>query len=236
MIENLEEYLVGIAIGIRFRPNFSIGDQLGKILDDLLYNKDSTFGCNLFPKVISNIGERSLVNDLTGDIFNINTENFILELNISDLITLESIPALIASFKKEIMDGIMSKYRITQIFRIGYIRRYIYPIEELANNFVNKTIGETLGGVQDIDLKFSKKIPSPSAVAQKNVYDYKNVIFNVIKHADKKEIFMSIDYQEIYEPLLSSVRDIDYTSFINGAHEFNKGTYLSWLKTKYLNN
>ena len=43
MINNLSEYLIGFAAGIRFRANFSIEDQLGKILDTILYAQKSYF-------------------------------------------------------------------------------------------------------------------------------------------------------------------------------------------------
>ena len=36
MLDTLDNYLVGIALGIRFRANFSIEDQLGKITDTIL--------------------------------------------------------------------------------------------------------------------------------------------------------------------------------------------------------
>jgi hypothetical protein len=37
MIEKIDQYLIGLAIGIRFRANFSIEDQFGKIVDTI-YN------------------------------------------------------------------------------------------------------------------------------------------------------------------------------------------------------
>ena len=39
MIEKTNDYLIGIALGIRFRANFSIEDQLGKIVDTILKRK-----------------------------------------------------------------------------------------------------------------------------------------------------------------------------------------------------
>ncbi len=44
MITRLDDYLVGVAVGIRFRANFSIEDQLGRIADEILYRGGASFG------------------------------------------------------------------------------------------------------------------------------------------------------------------------------------------------
>ena len=41
MIDNLDINLTGIAIGVRFRANFAIEDELGSIVDKIVYKKGS---------------------------------------------------------------------------------------------------------------------------------------------------------------------------------------------------
>lgn len=51
MLETLEDYLVGLVVGMRYRPNFSVEDQLGKIMDDILYGREAFFNPQVFPMV-----------------------------------------------------------------------------------------------------------------------------------------------------------------------------------------
>jgi hypothetical protein len=235
MIENLDEFLVGIAIGVRFRPNFSIEDQLGRVADDLLYKSQSSFG-RLFHEVRAAVGGtgKQLFNRSTGDVLTIDNSNFILELGVSPSITVDEIHHLISAYNEEVIHGVMKSCDVRQIHRIGYVCRYIFTIEDLAHRFVNKTIGRSFEGVDDINLAFSKRIPSEAAIAQRYVNDYHNVIFNIIKYADKSEIYMSVDYQKLFDPLLPSVNEIPFGPFIQSAERFNRDNYLPWLNTYYV--
>ena len=234
MISDLSDYLVGIAIGIRFRANFSLEDQFGKLVDEILYRKNSSFGPSVFPKVQGAVAGRRLVNEDTGDYLTIDNSNFILEINVSEHHQVSDIPRFIEAFDGEIIQGVMRSYGVREIIRTGYIRKYIFTVDQLADRFVDKTIGSSLKGVEDINLSFSKKMPSEDAYAQRDVSDYHNAIFNIIKHADKDEIFMSVDYQLLYIPFLPSVNEIKYVPFIQCAEQFNNNKYLPWLNTNYV--
>ena len=107
-------------------------------------------------------------------------------------------------------------------------------MEELAKKFVDKTIGQTLGGINDINLSFSKRLPVNEALVKQYVNDYDNAIFNVIKKADLNEIFMSIDYQRYYEPFLESSSQIQFDEFISQADGFTQKKYLAWLNSNYI--
>ena len=66
MISELKDHLVSIAIGVRFGPNFSVEDHLGRIVDSILYSKDSFFNPAMFSSVVSD-GEKRLYNEKTLD-------------------------------------------------------------------------------------------------------------------------------------------------------------------------
>ena len=108
-------------------------------------------------------------------------------------------------------------------------------MEDLAQSFINKTIGQTLEGINDINLRFSKKMASQDAKVKREVLDYRNVIFNIIKHADKNELYVSIDYQKYFDPFLTNVDNLKYSDFISKANNFYNKNYLSWLNKNYLN-
>jgi len=236
MIENLDDYLIGVSFGVRFRANFSIEDQLGTIADNILYSPDSYFDSHIFPKALTQPGAKILLNDKTQDYINIDNSNFILEINFGDTFSFkkDNLPEIIINFEKQIIKGLLKEFSIKQIRRVGFVKRYIFGIETLANSFIDKTVGETLGGVNDINLNFSKKIPLQEALVKKDLLDYDNAIFNVIKRADRNEIFMSIDYQTYYDPFLPSTGMIDFKSFIIRANLFNSNKYLTWLNNNYM--
>lgn len=232
---NINDHFIGLALGIRFRANFSIEDQLGRMVDEILYSKNSYFNPKVFPKVRSQIGNKTLYNAATQDTMLIDNSNIILDVNFADDgFKKEDAETLKKMFEDQIINRIMRNFKIKEIVRIGYVKRYIYEMENLATTFVNKTIGETLGGINDINLNFSKKFPTPEGLVKKDVHDYDNAIFNIVKKTDLQEIFMSIDYQCYYLPFLNDINDLNAKSFFERAESFSRRNYLDWLKKNYL--
>lgn len=184
---NINDYFTGLAIGIRFRANFSIEDQMGSILDKILYSKNSYFNPDVFPKVKNGIGSKVLFNEETSSKIHIDNSNIILDINFSENngFAKQDTQEIINKYEDQILKNVLVDYKIKEIVRIGYIKRYIYPIAELASTFVNKTIGSTLGGINDINLSFSKKLVISEAQVQKDILDYDNAIFNVIEAFSK---------------------------------------------------
>jgi len=205
MIERLEDYLIGFALGIRFRANFSIEDQLGKIIDKILYSENSFFNPHVFPRVRNLVGKKILFNEITQDKLHLDNSNIILEINFIDdsSFGISDMDNILKQFNEQIIKGIMKDFTIKEISRIGYIKRYLFNLNSLAKSFVDKTIGMTLEGVNDINLSFSKKIPMAEALIKKDINDFENVIFNIVKKADLSEIFMSIDFQQYYDPFFT---------------------------------
>jgi len=230
----LSESLISMVIGIRFRANFSIEDQLGQIVDQILYSKDSYFSPKKFPLVQSGVGRKILANQSTGDHLTIDNSNIILEIVFGDSFAISDLNRILERYESEIIKGIMKKFAIKEIVRVGYIKRYIFKIEKLAKKFVDKTIGSTLEGINDIHLSFSKKLPVEEALVKDAVNDYDNAIFTVIKKADLDEIFMAVDYQRYYDPFLPLSTEVKFIPFIDRAEKFNVNRYLPWLKSNYL--
>ena len=236
MIGNLEEFLTGVAVGVRFRANFSIEDQIGKIADTLLYSKNSYFSPNVFPQVQNMVGSKQLLNTKTMDRLQVDNSNVILDFNFlkDSFFQRKNTATTLKEFDRQVIKGVMVDFKIKEIVRIGIIQRYIFTIEDLARTFVDKTIGKTLDGVNDINLSFSKRVPVGESLVKRGVNDYDNVIFNIIKKADLKEIFMAIDYQSYFDPFLPHPGEIEFDKFLQRANDFNNGKYLNWLNTNYI--
>jgi len=233
MINNLNDYLMGIVIGVKYRVNFALEDQLGKIVDQILYSPNSYFGPSTFPLVYNNVNEKILANDKTPDRLTINNSNIVLEIYFEGEYDIEDLKDIYRAYNEVLIDGVLKKYKVTEINRVGIVNRYLFKIEELADKFVNKTIGSTLEGINDINLRFSKKLTSEEGLIKKEVNDYYNAIFNVVKRADKDELFMSIDYQKYFDPFLNSSSEIEFLDFVKKMEGFNSKTYLGWLNKNY---
>jgi len=234
MIENLDNYLVGIAIGVRFRANFAIEDQLGTIIDQILYSKNAYFNEQVFKYTENHVNQKVLVDNETGDKLTINNSNIILEINFSNKFGLKDLETVVKKFDSEIIENVLKKHKITQFVRVGYIKRYLFDMETLAKSFIRNTIGSTFEGVNDIDLRFSKKFPVSDSLLKKEIYDFDNVIFNIIKRADREEIFMSLDYQKHFIPHLETTSGIEFQDFVDKVNNFSGKTYLNWLNKNYL--
>lgn len=234
-IKNIDEHLLGICIGIRYRANFAIGDSLGAIVDKILYDKKAFFGPKIFPLVRNNSSEKILFNDKNNDKLTINNSNIVLDLYFDGSFKITDLNAILENFNEIFIEGIMKHYKITEINRIGIIKRYLFKDESLANSFLSKTIGQTIDGINDINLRFSKKFPTPDAMVQKEIFDYHNAIFNIIKHADQKELYMSIDYQKYFDPFLTTSTEMKFKEFAKVVDNFTGTNYLTWINKNYLN-
>lgn len=233
MITNPRDFLTGIVIGIRFRVNFSLEDKFGSIADSILYSKDSYFNPTLFPGVLTNPTEKVLLNEQTNDNLRINTSNIILEVNLGGQKILDDVPEINERFNRDIVKGVMKEFKITQINRVGYVKKYTFTIDDFPKAFIKKTIGSSLGDVNDINLRFSKKYPIGESLTKKKVNDYHNAIYNVIKKADKDELFISIDYQGYYDPFLESANQVDFPKFLGEMERYNSKTFLDWLNSYF---
>ena len=234
MIEDLKQYLVSSVVAIRYRQNFSIVDKFGTIIDEILYDKKTFFKPEDFQFVQhTKADEKVLFNKDNRNNLKINTSNIILEINIDEENDPDYKKNAFNAFDKQIVQGVLKKNKIVQINRIGYINRYVFPIKELAENFINKTIGSTIDNVRDINLRFSRKYPIAEAQVKKEVYDYHNSIYNAIKQSDKDEIFFSVDFQRYFDPFLESSSLIEFSQFCNHVEHHNEKIFLPWINDNY---
>ncbi|MEQ8519490.1 MAG: hypothetical protein RLN79_02365 [Cytophagales bacterium] len=231
-IEKLEDHLISLVIGIRFRANFSIEDNIGAMVDNILYSKKAFFNPGLFSQVNHESTHSKILHDKRRNYLKISNTDIILEINLSDYEF--STQEYIRAFRDEIINGMLKKYGITQIHRIGFIKRYLFKDETIANNFIDRTIGLTVDGVNDINLTFSRKFPVDESISDKEIFDYNNVIYNIIKKADEDELFASIDYQRYYEPNLESVSEMRYDRFVELAENFSDKNFKKWLNDFYV--
>lgn len=230
MIDEIQQFLKGISIGIRYRPHFSIEDKLGSVIDSILYAKNSYFNPTMFPRILSNPTERRLYNEKNANYLSISAGSIVLEINLSQDATPDVLPDIIRHFGHDIINGIMKEYSITGINRIGIVKRYIFEDKDLIKTFICKATEHTLEDVSDILLRFSRKYPIEEAIVKKNVNDYHNAIYTILKRGDQDEMFVSIDYQRYYDPSLETPSQVNLSDFITRVESYNSLTFPKWLQ------
>lgn len=243
MITNIKEYMNSITIGIKYGPNFSIQDMSGKIIDDILYSKNEIFNSLFFPEMNTSQNFKQLINTTTNNQLMISERDLILTCSTEwekGSIYIKAndnkkhkLGIIIDEFNKLIINNIMKSYKFSRINRIGYVSRYEFPFKDFSNSFIHKTIGNKEDEITDMELKFSQRYPLKQEFLQKDVYDFNNVIYNIIKRKDSDFLQVSCDFQRYYEPTLDSSIMIDFKSFIDKGEKFNNFEFKEWINKNY---
>lgn len=232
-LTDISQYLNSIVIGIRFRPNFAMQDKFGTILENILHDKKSYFNPNVFPKVRNEIDKRILFNPETNSYLSIDNENIILDFNVVENPDKEIVDTICKAFDDQIIHNILKEYSILGINRIGYIKRYDFESKELSANFIDRTIGAAADGVNDIHLRFSKKIPDQQAIIKDNINDYHNAIYTVIKKNDEDILTVILDYQKYFIPPVDRYSQIEFDKFRTTAENYSNRQLLEWVNLNF---
>jgi hypothetical protein len=231
MINDLNKYVVSSLIGIRFQANFGFSENSGALFDEILYSKNSYFNPKFFPQVNTGVKDRTLYNDSTRNRLRVDTSNIVFELFDNSFDVLQE---NLDYFKKDLIEDYFVEYGLTRIQRIGLIYRYIIPHKELAKSLIDRTIGKQIENIEDISLKFSKKKFSNS-ILNKGEGDYQNVIYNINKEVGNDEIYLSIDFQNYYNPLLKETSQINFDKFLEVVNRYNRVNVKDWLNNSFTN-
>lgn len=224
MAENsLAKSLIGLAVGIKFRPNFSIEDKLGEILDVFLYDKGSIFGPKFFPRTKSNgVVERVLYNPETNDSLLINHSNIIFDISFSDKLPNTKADSILDTFLSVLTEKVHRVVDIKDISLVGIVKKYAIDSESTKSDLQNKIKEITFTDLNSFDLSVTKKIFLPESKIKRDICDFENAIVSIVKLPDNSSMIMQVDYQHIYEPKLESIIDIKTKDFIARCNSFNK--------------
>lgn len=234
MITELESSKVGYVVGVRYRKTFTVADNLGAIVDNILQSKQSKFKARVFPYIQHIDRDEDVLFDFENNIpqnkLTINTSNIILDVQNMNKISFKD---GVEAFKDTILKYIMHEYSIGYINRIGFINRYILKDKDIIDKFIKGTVGRGINDVNDINLQFSKRLQLTESLVKQGVDDYHNVIVNIIKKNAKDELFLSVDYQLYYSPMLEKVSQIDFDKFLKNANDFIQNHLLGFLNNTY---
>lgn len=231
-MENLENNIIGITIGIRFARSFRIPDISGNIIDNILYGEKTPFGTKFFPKVQENSNrEKTLYNSTTSEYLRINTDDLILGIEIDNDFQ-KKFDWLKSDVLNYFKDTLFREYKIKNIRRVGIIFSHKISKNRKLNEAVSLITEKALDDVDNVSISFSKKLVATEALYRKDVSDYKNTIYNFDEM--KEAIYSALDYQYYYEPAIEDLRDCFVDKIFDDAKSFLENNYYKWL-SKYEN-
>jgi len=229
-MENLQNNIIGITIGIRFARSFRIPDISGNIIDNILYGEKTPFGTKFFPKVQENSNrEKTLYNSKTSEYLRINTDDLILGIEVDGNFK-EKFEWLKTDVLNYFKETLFREYKIKNIRRVGIIFSHKISKNRKLNEAVSLITEKTLDDVDNVSISFSKKLVAMEALYRKDVSDYKNTIYNFDEM--KEAIYSALDYQYYYEPAIEDLRDCFVDKIFDDAKSFLENNYYTWL-SKY---
>lgn len=217
---NPSECLFSLGIGLKYRPNFSLRDNFGNIIDDILYSRGSLFNEDFFPESKTEFNEHILFNKDTNNNLRIGSHGSYVEV-VSELGNNKFFSNITTAFKNNIIYGAFNKYKLTQIAMIGLVNRYLIKDKDYSNYIVRYFTNNVTQDINSLDIKFTRRKPVPESLAKKKVNDHINIIYNIIKKTELDEIFLSIDYQLRYDPYLTDVSQIKFDDFVSNCNAVN---------------
>ena len=232
-MDDINDYLAGIAIGVRFRNNYSIEDCYGAISDTLLYsNKNGVLNHITFPYQSKGVGHSELrLQSDSGNSLVININNIIIDINFSQKIPKEKAQNVIDEYFNALTEKIYKIVNIKEVRLIGIVYKYIIDDAKSAKALRNNLKKVTFDDASSISVNFSKKLILPDSKLKKEHNDYENIICTLSMNNESKEnYYFQVDYQHIYSPRLASIIDIPYADFADKVKRYNANTISRWIK------
>lgn len=218
----------GLIVGVRFEKSFRVSDVLGKIADDVLYDKNSPFDSVFFPNIQSSDVERILNNGKTGDYFRINIENLIFYKTIDK--DFDKQFTWIKEVVLPFFENLFKDNGIKNILRIGIVAESSLEVNKkilaLSNNLDPK-----FSGVNGTRVSFSKKYPTDFGLTKEEKNDYKNLIYNFDSKDEK--LLATVDYQYFYSPSMDKLSDCNIEKIADDFKKFFEEDYLNTLISLY---
>lgn len=226
-MKNLKNNIIGVTLGVRFNRSFRIPDISGDIIDNVLYSGKTPFGTEFFPKVQENSSrEKTLFNPKSSEYLRINTDDFILGIEVSD-----NFDKKFDWLKNDVLpyfqNELFRAYEIKNIRRLGIIFSHKIGRNKKLTEAIASFTENEVSDADNINVSFSKKAPVTEALFRKGVNDYKNRIYNFQEL--KKAVYADLDYQYYYEPAIEDLRECFADKILDAAKNFLENNFYKWL-------
>lgn len=196
-------------------------------MDHILYNEESPFGTDFFPRFSeASDREKTLFNLQTDEYLRVNTDDIILALTVKDDFE-EKFEWIKSKVLPYFQNSLFTKFKIKNVRRIGVIYTHEIKKNDKISTTISSLTNETISNPEKISISFSKKLPSDEALIRKNVNDYKNTIYNL--NEAKDALFAQLDYQYYYEPVVEDLRQCFSEKVLDESRHFLENKFHSWL-------
>jgi len=241
---DLTEYFTSFAIGVRFAPNYVLGDHLGKIFDDILNSGNEFFGRDVLRYNQRTINHGVLEDKIPDALTNVKPtkaltvepRNIVLDYTPDNI---EDIRAIVTGFSKLILNKLMKEHKVKGIARIGYINRYELESEDAICALMDRTVPNA-EDVHDLSLRFSRRRPTDITILYKGIQNWHNLIYNLARvvtkelddepgeEYDKESLQLSLDYQLHFDPPLATAEEIPFAGFVKDVVSYNRTRLPKW--------
>lgn len=220
--------LTKFAFGIRFCKGFHVEDQLGAIVDEILYSQDSKFNEKLFPELQRANGARRLINNDQNCYLTISPTDIIFEYQVKNDFKKE-FEEFLTEFEYRILKKIFKSYKINNILRFGFI----IGAELSDKDELLKSISQTIHTHYEetpndsISLRFNIVQKKPLKIGKEITQDFDNTIITYDKEKIDSNLIFAVDYQKFFNPSLDTIDDapVGYTTFCKKCYESYQKKY-----------
>ena len=214
--------LTNFALGIRFVKGFHVEDQLGAIVDDILYSEGSKFNEIFFPELQRSNGARRLINKHKECQLTISSTDFIFEYRIQNNFKNE-LDLYLSEFNNRIINQIFKSYKIKNIIRIGVVIGATLSQNDELLDAVSSAVKQhyDLSSNNSLSLRFNVIHKTPLKIGKEITQDFDNTIITYDKSSDEKSFTFSVDYQKFFNPALEFMSDspVSFTDFCNNCYK-----------------
>lgn len=227
-MNSLEQKITGITLGIRFSRSFRISDVSGEVIDNILRDPLSPFDTKYFPKFDEGSLREKILYNKKGDSIKITPDDFIFTLKIEEdfekkykFISNEFIPYVTFLF---------NLFEIDELNRIGILYTIKLSKPKALDKIIQTLTNESLDSSHNFNLEFTRKIKTVEGRLTKGVKDYINIIYSFEKDSEEKVIDFRYDYQKLYSPFLSNLKDGKLDDLLSKSRESLNVEYEKWIK------
>lgn len=212
--------LTGFVIAIRYNRSFGIEDNLGSIIDDILFHPKEVYSGKFFEEVERGYDVKKLVSKTTNSSLTINIDNIILDYTVDKDFELE-FEEQITNFNEIIISDILKKYNIQNINRFGCVIKCKYNDGEKYPLFdkVYDVIKDGKKSIDGIAFRYSKTSKKPVEKGNEVTNDYENEIYSFEKAKPNSNVIFSIDYQKYFAPPIKHIQDAkpNFSAFVRSS-------------------
>lgn len=219
-----------IVFGVRYEPQWKVGDKLGEVIDLVLRRSGGVFGAERFPLSDSGSDRHRLWNPETRDEMVITVTDAVLNVGIRGPEYLNAVVEEAGSYERHVLDHLRDVCRVGKVVRYGLLAEFEECGAELEETPGTRYLSKDFARVRDFAMRFSYRLPTPQGHFRKGVNDFRNAIYTVMQDGDEK-VRISLDYQEYFDPFLDSQewKSGSYVTFVDAAVDFHTSQFAGWV-------